>query len=492
MTRRTAGRYASDHDYVQRVRRHHPSSLLPLLARAGAEAPPVSDPDRREDGRAGFYGPWAVLDVAWMSLAWGSELWGVPAARADVDDILWMFHDLEDPQLQLPVELMAGFLLRMGGQQFGWQEPDFPAASRPVALLQDTTPSRPGRLKVITPGWDRELFGCSLTEYVSAAQLVSAVARTSGKGRFDPQGLPGRLPGFTELTTPQALAAVVEANFATTARAVRDLAGAERRGADLPDPELRRFGFNPLRAHPVLSGFGDGYLVPSPAAVLAKASAYGIYYSGIGKFGPAFADDLGDLFEQYVGRHLRLVEGAEVHPEVSYRTGRDAVLSVDWIVVLKDLVLLVEVKSARPTAALNLGPADWSKEVTGKLAKAVVQLERTAARIKEGHPDFAHIPADRPVLGMVVTMEPYHHINSPGLRTALPRAPFPVTVASANELEEAVTVPNLGELLLAGARSPGDWSIRRSLGDRRIPENPILAEAWEQLPLTKAAVLRGR
>ncbi|MFB7280316.1 hypothetical protein ACFCZV_24745 [Streptomyces hydrogenans] len=88
----------------------------------------------------------------------------------------------------------------------------------------------------------------------------------------------------------------------------------------------------------------------------------GLFYTGHGHYKGkdaetflAFTRDLAELFEQYVGRHVRLLPGAEVIPEISYgeSVGKK---SVDWIVVLPSLVLLVEVKSVRTTAGLRAQP----------------------------------------------------------------------------------------------------------------------------------------
>ena len=66
----------------------------------------------------------------------------------------------------------------------------------------------------------------------------------------------------------------------------------------------RRFTYNPLWGKPIVSGIGNALLVPVPAQVVRKISPQGIYYAGVKHWGKAFADDIGDLFQQYVGRLL--------------------------------------------------------------------------------------------------------------------------------------------------------------------------------------------
>ena len=55
-----------------------------------------------------------------------------------------------------------------------------------------------------------------------------------------------------------------------------------------------------------------------PQLAWAKATPWGVYFTLLDHFGQAFPSDLGNLFEQYVGRQLRLLPGAQVLPEIIY------------------------------------------------------------------------------------------------------------------------------------------------------------------------------
>ncbi|GAB2463106.1 hypothetical protein [Streptomyces incanus] len=85
------------------------------------------------------------------------------------------------------------------------------------------------------------------------------------------------------------------------------------------------------------------------------------------------------MFEAYVGRQLGLLPDATVQPEIVY--GRSKALSVDWIVVTEELVLLVEVKSVRPTAHLRLASEQRIDEVRRMLGRA---YERAFMQVKIG------------------------------------------------------------------------------------------------------------
>jgi hypothetical protein len=74
-----------------------------------------------------------------------------------------------------------GFLLRVGQQQIHFNKALKGEIGRSTAMFEQTTPAR--ELKVIQPGWDQELLGCSLSQYVGTGFVVYAVAKQQ-KGRF--------------------------------------------------------------------------------------------------------------------------------------------------------------------------------------------------------------------------------------------------------------------------------------------------------------------
>ena len=64
------------------------------------------------------------------------------------------------------------FLLRMAGQQMTWQVPEYETIARTAAIFEQTPPLQP--MGCLRPGWDTELFGCTIREYVGTAQLAWA------------------------------------------------------------------------------------------------------------------------------------------------------------------------------------------------------------------------------------------------------------------------------------------------------------------------------
>lgn len=467
---------------MARIRRHRPSALLPQIARASAafarESSWLESPYRK-------YTPWALADAARVSLACGNEHHRKDASETDLLKILDMYSQLEDPYLydhDNDQDALARFLLRAAGEQMIYQEPVFQELARAAAMLTQTTGTREARC--LRPGWEEKLLGTSLSHYVGIAQLLWAVA-ISCAGWFDPDSLqaPGAERICAEISATTILS-VGETHFVTDTAAFRQ---ANEQARMTTDPLLRRYEYNPLRSTPLVKGYGPGLLAPVSQLIPAKASPLGIYYTGVARFGNAFAQDLGDLFEAYVGRQLGLLPDATVLPEIVY--GQNQALSVDWIVVTEELVLLVEVKSVRPTAHLRLATERRVSELQRMLGRAYEQIDRTAALIASGHREFAKVPADRPVQGLIVTMEPFHIVNAPLQRPLLPATTVPVTVCSISELEDMVTITDapVDRLLLdrAADGQRSTYALREALSGHTHARNAVLDAGWSSYPWSR-------
>ncbi|WP_415940081.1 nuclease-related domain-containing protein [Streptomyces sp. 039-1] len=402
-----------------------------------------------------------------------------------MSQILDMYARLEDYFLRDTDEDALGrWLLRASGEQMVYQEPVFQDLARTAAMLTQTAGTRePRRMR---PGWEEELLGTSLSHYVGIAQLLWASAISCG-GRFYPASLeaPGaeRICAEIPATT---ITSVAEEHFVIDAAAFR---ADNDRARMTTDPLLRRFEYNPLRGKPLVRGYDAELLAPVSQLLWAKASPLGIYYTGVAHFGNAFAQDLGDLFEAYVGRQLGLLANATVLPEIAY--GRERALSVDWIVITDDLVLLVEVKSVRPTWHLRLASERRVDEVKRMLGHAYEQIDNTAALIAGRQKEFAEVPTDRPVHGLIVTMEPFHIVNAPVQRPQLPATAVPVTACSISELENLVTITDapVGRLLLERAADAqrSTYNLREALTGHAHDRNPVLDAGWDSYPWRHAA-----
>ena len=225
----------------QRVRRYKPSSLVPLIAAAAArywqQRDWLNSPYRK-------YTPWALADAARVSLALGNEYRSV-ATEQDLLQVLNAYSRFDDPFLR--DKDAHAFLLRMAGQQMTWQVPEYETIARTAAVFEQTPALHP--TECLRPGWDTELFGCTLREYVGTAQLAWASA-ISCAGRFDPavfETPDGKL--IARHVGRETVTRVLDAHFAASVTGFRadDQQAAAR--ADR-DGRLRRFTSNPLRGRP--------------------------------------------------------------------------------------------------------------------------------------------------------------------------------------------------------------------------------------------------
>ena len=130
--------------------------------------------------------------------------------------------------------------------------------------------------------------------------------------------------------------------------------------------------------------------------------------------------------------------------------------SVDWVVVTPSAVVLIESKSARVPIEVRAGLDVAAQLVTERLSYAHTQLERTAAGIRSGSKYFAHIPNDRPLVGLVVTAEPLYMANDPTVRALLPTISIPTGTIALRDFEQLATwQPDaMGKALLAWTQHP--------------------------------------
>ena len=474
-------RQVADYEFVQRVRRHTPSSLLPIVARRGAE---FADREKYQNPRAAVYAPWVLAEVARVSLVYGTEFNRKPATDDDLLSCCAAYQALYDPELRLKTpDALGHFLLRTGGQQLTFQQSYFNDLSRTVALLEQTEPRKPPN--VATPGWPERLLGCTLREYVGVAILLY-VSALKNEGTFDPEWL--LQPQCEEVrreVPADVLRHVIEVNYTTDKDQFKEFQQTAEAKAGSPGGQYRRFGFNPLSSRPAVAGITDRLLIPVSAYIVRKASPLGIYYAGLELWGTRFSAELGDLFEAYVGRQLRLLPDATVLPEIAYGRKKGE-LSVDWFVIFNDCVMLVEVKSTRPTEPIRLADSSVADALDRVLSHAVRQLNISASMARSRAKGFEAIPDDRPMIGLIVTMEPFYTVDAPFTRSYLPKCDIPFRVCSALELEHLVTVSDAsaGRLLRDHMQDPGKegWSVESALIEHTGVPNRVLQEAWATYP----------
>lgn len=471
-------------DFRQAVRRHAPSELIRFLsARAAAEQPLAMGWD---PGWANGYPPWVYAAVARDSIMYGNE-----HRRARVDEnaftqlrnLMTESHDPHPDRDQNPVTLLGGYAY----EQFQYQTSIMEEVTRPYLLMADSRIKGPGVPS--DEDW-RRLLGGTIDQALSASFVIyMGVMRN---GFFDPRWIEA---DWFDLIT-EAVPADVVRSVLDLLTATVDEAKADGMAAPPLPQHLQRYAYNPLIKTPLVD-LGDGLrYAPQPQFVLRAMSTENLYYRGIRAWeDDNFAAALGMQVQEYAGRQLRHAGRLEVLSEFRWhKNKRGGVDSSDWFLITPQLTILIECKSARMSMAAKAGSADGLSTANAVLGKAYQQLKANADEIRGKNPAYSHIPSDRPLMGLIVTAEPFYMGNSGPVRSTLPDPGLPVLAASLREIEQmSVLAPDeLGAALHRIINDEGlyEWSVSKSLEavlqpDHDEPDNALILETYERtfLPL---------
>jgi hypothetical protein len=468
-------------EFTDFARRFNQERLLTAVAERA-----VSLPDDASEKPYRATPPWALAGLVKASICCGNPYRSTPVRPADIAMGCSMYSNLVARELHEP-GLNSGFhiLMRIAYEQFPYQESVFEELSRPEAFFSDYSGRKP--LEVISGERLEELLGAPVRTAVAVALILMASAQKNA-GFFDPAWM--SQPGFArvlDFISRNQILGVIDSVFAGSIEEFRQQAGEAP-----PLPYLERYLFNPLTARPLIR-MGDGRLLaPVWQAIGRRLSPIELYYLGMKRWGQAFSRDMGELLEDYVGRQLATLPDAEVYPEICYAERKNVIDSVDWIVVFEDLVLLVEAKAKRTPAAARAAAVTAQGTYEETLGKAFRQINRTYQAIRAGVPAFSRIPADRPVAGLVATLDPWYMANSLA-RGFLPAPDIPTMAASVQGIEQLVAIGQrrpasavLTEIMhLDDERQT--WELDTALQAFADPadRNPLLDKAWARLPFNE-------
>ena len=263
---------------------------------------------------------------------------------------------------------------------------------------------------------------------------------------------------------------------------------ANRRSQDPLPSAQKKFAFNPLDDKPFIEGVIDVPIAPSAQAILLKALPPAIYHLALRALGKDFADDLGSVFQHYVGRQLGLVVGdRQVVPEVRYGSRQAKMDSCDWFLELPDLVVLIECKARQPIESLRTGGHDWLRSVQESIGKGTKQLNRSDSDMMRIIAENLSIDATKPRVGLVVTLEPFYLNQNWLIRDELPAADLPVGVVSVAELESLVPLnPDELSRVLRDAVEISQENVlllNPALDAAAGRQNSLLVATWESIGL---------
>jgi len=276
-------RRVDDREYVGRIRRHTPSSLLPLVAQVGAQFA-----DRAQWLAPRAPRPWALADIG-ASRAGARHR--VHRSTATVAYVIECADRLSKPSLtptctgtrrvSLPTSCCA-----TAGEQLIYQQEISTSSPGRRRCSTSMDPSQPPR--VISAMGER---GCSLAPWGSTQRGLRAACRRPQEWRHVRFSLDFDQPQFATPRTPA---------VGLNAHAVR--AALRRRRDTRRDPAESRirsaagagvspFGFNPLqkyRSCPARTIVGTCRCAPAHT----QASPIGVFFAGFDHLARSFADDL--------------------------------------------------------------------------------------------------------------------------------------------------------------------------------------------------------
>jgi hypothetical protein len=440
--------------------------------------------------------PWNVAGLATTLIGRGTS-GGKKPSRRDIDKLTYMYFNLAHPVEESDPQAALKLITRFVYQQWPFTRQSGADWARPASMLVDTLFPSGYEPEVMKDGWERELLGTDVGTFVSVGFMLNAMSLGDYMAGYPFQWEETSLAYLKRIGGEAEFDAVFRNNFVATfdeiraARLTAVISTASTDGARfLREP----FAYNPLFTTPFVEGIVPGVAIaPCAPAIAIRASTIGIIYAGLQRWGVAFTHDVGKLFEAYVGRQLTSRTEWTVLSEICY--GRDDSLSVDWFVITDRYVVLIECKSALPTAAVREGSDRIIAAHVDKLDKSVRQLNRSRNAILAGVPEFRSVPRDLPLVGLSVTLGNFEMANQPDIRSAMTAADFPVAMVGVDFLEWFVTLSDeelnrtLSEALSAskdGVFDPG------SLGNgMKVGRNILLAKAFDAIPVHSLLIANG-
>lgn len=472
-------------EFKQRVRRYRRSDLLRLCAQLNADLLLERKDLKDKVDRPNYVQPYTVAGVARTALVSANEYRSAVADLHDLGRLCGYYVHVDDPpnSTDTDTDHLRQMMARSAYEQFPRQLSPMEEIGRSLALFDGPLSEASGL--PTADDW-RDAFGATVHDLAQIAFVVTAAAsRHGGVVPMEHMSDDRFVDAYEELTPSAALEVMLEFYGSTVAEAA-----AWGRREEVPIYE--KWSPSPLDASPIIQLDDGTYVVPDPDAISRRFSPGGLFYPAIKAFGSSFPTSLGPAFESYIGSQLKLLEAATVTGEREYHEGKKRKDTCDWFVVTDECVVIVEVKAKRPALEVRVGSPAGLDEIKAKLGEAADQLDRTARMILEKHPAVSDIPADVPLYGLIVTLEPFFWVDAVSYDDVLANRSVPLCVAYSHQIEGVVAA--LAARTDAGARLARVFEsmtnafgiagpqIPDSIEDLAdVPANPILSEVWEPL-----------
>jgi hypothetical protein len=418
--------------------------------------------------------PWIAAAIARESIVRGNEFRDTAATQEDI----WRLSRLHSEVFIEPKKPSLSAIIGPSiYEQMWWQIELFEEWTRAVSLYEDET------FGMVHP-WV-EILGLTVTEAIHAAFVLGLGVNTNG-GRLDLAWLDvvyndPRMEPHTPRRHVELLAEYLTSPIDELRHAGQAYDSFPNRDAD-----VQKFPLNPLMRHPLVDLGKDGIWAPVGSLVWRALLPGTLYVEGARTWGSSFTQTLGNRYQEYVGALLGNI-APDVYPEISYGKGGGR-LSVDWIWVTDQAVVLVECKSAGLRIDARAGGGPFAKIIERYLVKGRAQVDATAEQIRNRIPGFEHIPNDRRIVGLIVTSEPFHFANA-RFDEFGPAGHTPSLVVSARELEHFSSyepeeaIMRLLEVFDDEVRRT--WNLEQALRGKPAGKHPVSVRAWRRIsPVT--------
>ncbi|PRB41576.1 hypothetical protein CQ020_11320 [Arthrobacter sp. MYb23] len=466
------------------VRRYAPSDLLPALAARSSQIAVkrlyTNDLTTEEQQRILAYGT-----IARISMLHGNEFRSSTVDESAIIKLVNLFWEAEDaahdPEINIWA-LVSAFMY----EQFALQGTSRDELIRSYLMLCETSVEAQ-LVKPNTEDW-KELLGASIHDAFSAAFMFYVVA-INHNGEIDDKFIESDAYKRLEDGVPRESAyKTLELLTASIAEIKIDAAAAAER-SQVPT-SLERFSYNPLSRTPVIELEPGRRLAPQPEFILHTMSPENLYYRGMRQWADQeFGKAYGARVEAYTGMQLLHSGKFTVEGEFKYQKSGSEARSSDWFLMTPQATFIIECKSARMSLIAKAGSQSFPKVFEEHITKAYRQLDENAKQITSGNKSFAHIPADKPLIGLVVAAEPLYSVNDPSIRELLPQTKIPILTLTLRDIEMISTLDpeDAGRALssIANDATEAGWNISAAvltqLGMKDYPKNRLMEEAFDRV-----------
>lgn len=414
--------------------------------------------------------PWIAAAIARESIVRGNESRNASATQEDIRKLSQLHHEVFVEPKKPTLSAIIGPSIH---EQMWWQIELFEEWTRAVSLYEDES------FGTVHP-W-AEILGLTVTEAIHAAFVLGLGVNANG-GRWDLARLDlvytdPRMEPHTPRRHVELLAEYLTAPIAELRQEGQAYDTRSNR-----DEDVAKFPLNPLMRHPLVDLGNDGIWAPVGSLVWRVLLPGTLYVEGARTWGSSFTQTLGRRYQEYVGALLRNI-APDLHPEIAFGKGGGR-LSVDWIWVTDQAVVLIECKSAGLGIDARAGGGNFAEVIERYLVKGRTQIDATTEQIRNRIPGFEHIPDDRRIVGLIVTSEPFHFANA-RFDEFGPAGQTPSLVVSARELEHFASyepeeaIIRLIEVFDDEVRRT--WNLEQALRGKPAGKHPVAVRAWRRI-----------